>query len=330
MDVARLLDGRLKLRHLVLVDILTTQGSVIGAAKVLHVTQPVVTRSLQDLEHLLGVQLFERGPKGITPTEFGTAFTGHARAVIAQLGEAARHVGELASGDRGSVVVGTHLAGSNLLIPRAIAAVKAVHPTLTVTVREAPSDLLLSDLESGRVDVVVGRLTGTSSEGYVRKALYQEVIRVVVGAHHPFAGSASCDISDLAPFPWILPGPETVLRRELETYFMENGFELPPNRVETTSFLTMRQLLLHTDTVAAMPELIAKEDPRITRLPVPLGRIGHTVGLTLRSSRRHGPATEAMLVALRATARDLAAELTDDATSDQSKQPTSFRAGSQE
>ena len=51
----RLLDGRLKMRHLVLVDALTRQGSVIGAAAALHMTQPVATRTLQELRAMLCV-----------------------------------------------------------------------------------------------------------------------------------------------------------------------------------------------------------------------------------------------------------------------------------
>ncbi|GGL68850.1 hypothetical protein GCM10010095_62080 [Streptomyces anthocyanicus] len=122
MEMPRLLDGRLKFRHLVLIDALSRQGSVVGAAGELHVTQPAATRSLHELEDILGVPLFERGPRGVTPTVFGEAFTRHARAMLAQLTQAGRHVVELADADRGTVVVGTHLAGSTVLLPRAIAA----------------------------------------------------------------------------------------------------------------------------------------------------------------------------------------------------------------
>ncbi|WP_246868657.1 LysR family transcriptional regulator [Saccharopolyspora sp. ASAGF58] len=59
-----------------LLDALARQSSVVGAAAELHITQPVVTRSLHELEDILGVQLFERGPRGITPTVFGEAFYG--------------------------------------------------------------------------------------------------------------------------------------------------------------------------------------------------------------------------------------------------------------
>ncbi|WP_159537623.1 LysR family transcriptional regulator [Aeromicrobium sp. 9AM] len=299
MDLPKLLDGRLKLKHLVLVDILMTQGSVVGAAKALHVTQPVVTRSLQDLEAVLGVPLFDRGARGLSPTEFGVAFTAHARAVIAQLRQSARHLTEIADADRGQVSIGTHLAGSNILIPRAIAKLKSAHPLLTVIVKEGPSDSLLTDLAAGRIDLIVGRLTAPSNEGLIRRPLYQESVRVVVGAQHPFAGADVLELGDLAAFPWILPGPDTVLRGELEAYFLEQGFEVPRNRVETTSFLTARQLMLETEHVAVMPELIAREDPRISRLPISLEPIGHSVGLTLSAERQLNPASTAMIAALR-------------------------------
>ena len=76
--------------------------------------------------------------------------------VIAQLTEAGRHVVELADANRGTVIVGTHLAGSNVLLPGAIARLKVHHPLLTVVVREGTPEQLLTDLEAGRIDLIVG------------------------------------------------------------------------------------------------------------------------------------------------------------------------------
>ncbi|WP_306320189.1 MULTISPECIES: LysR substrate-binding domain-containing protein [unclassified Streptomyces] len=314
MDLPRLLDGRLKLRHLILVDSLSEQGSVVAAAAALHVTQPVVTRGLHDLEAILGVELYERGPRGVTPTVFGTAFTEHARAVLAQLTQAARHVSEIADADRGTVTVGTHLAGSNLLLPRAIAALKAHHPRLTVSVREATPETLLVDLEAGRLDAIVGRLVGPSATGTVSRTLYQESVRVVVRAGHPAARMDRPTLEDLLAHPWILPGTETVLRRELEECVARSELELPEERVECTSYLTVRQLLLETDMVAVLPGLIGRDDPRLTALPVELGRIGHRVGVTTAAQRPMGPSAKALMGALREAADRLTGAAPQDPT----------------
>ena len=64
-------------------------------------SEPAVTRGLQELEDILGVELFERTSCGLIPTIFGDALTLHARDVIAQLGQAGAHLVELASGGRG-------------------------------------------------------------------------------------------------------------------------------------------------------------------------------------------------------------------------------------
>lgn len=206
MDMPKLLDGRLKLRHLLLVDALSRQGSVVGAAAALHITQPVATRSLHDIESILGVSLFDRGPRGITPTIFGEAFTTHARAVIAQLTEAGRHVVELADANRGTVIVGTHLAGSNVLLPGAIARLKVHHPLLTVVVREGTPEQLLTDLEAGRIDLIVGRLTSPTDDTATRRNLYAESVELVTRVDHPLAHREDVQLEELRGFPWILPG----------------------------------------------------------------------------------------------------------------------------
>jgi molybdate transport repressor ModE-like protein len=291
----RLLDGRMKFRHLVLLDAIARRGTIVGAAAELHVTQPVATRGLRELEEILEIELFERGPRGLTPTVYGEAFTEHARAILAQTRQAARHVAELAGAERGTVVVGTHLFGSNVLLPRAIAALKAERPRLTVAVRDGTPESLVVELSAGRLDLIVGRLTQISDEGFLRRKLYDESVVLVVRESHPLAGEEVVDLATLAGYPWILPGPETALRRELEDFFHSNDVPMPVDRVEATSFLTVRQLLRDTDMVVALPRLITEEDPGIVRLPLSLEPIGHSVGITLPASRTPTPSAQALI-----------------------------------
>lgn len=305
----RLLDGRLKLRHLTLVDALSEQGSVVGAAAQLRVTQPVLTRALRELEDILGVELYERRPRGVVPTLYGEAFTEHARAVLAQLVQAGRDVAELAAAGRGTVTVGTHLAGSNLLLPRAIARLKAHRPHLTAVIHEATPEALLTDLQAGRVDVIVGRLGRPSVRGVRTQRLYDEPVRLVTRRDHPAHAVAHPQLDDLVGYPWVLPGPETALRGELERAFLRRDVPLPDNRVECTSILTLRTLLLETDTVAALPVLIAADDARLAALALSLEPVSQTVGVSLPAGRTPSPSTQALLTELRRVAADLRAQL---------------------
>lgn len=306
MDPAHLLDGRLKLRHLILVDALTRQGSVVAAAVRLHSTQPALTRTLRELEDMLGVSLYERGPRGVVPTIYGAAFTEHARAVLAQVTQAGEHLAELADARRGTVTVGSHLAGANLLLPAAVARFKAQRPCVTVAIREASPEALNTELEAGRVDLIVGRLTGVADRGRtVRHALYGEPVRLVARTDHPAWGLSPLSLSGLIDYPWILPGPETALRGELEEAFLAHDLPLPENRIECTSILTMRYLLVRTDVIAALPQLIAAGDPQTALLPISLEHMSQRVGVTLAADRTPTPSVEAFLEDLRSVAAEL-------------------------
>jgi DNA-binding transcriptional LysR family regulator len=313
MELPRLLDGRLKLRHLVLVDALTEHGSIVAAAAHLRITQPGLTRTLHELEDMLGVTLYERGPRGVTPTLYGTAFTAHARAVLAQITQAGQHIAELADARRGTVRVGTHLAGSNLLLPRTVARFKASRPNVTVVIREATPDVLLTELEAGRIDLIVGRLTGLPDPGMtVRRTLYNEPVRLVTRRQHPARLLAEPKLKDLAGFPWILPGDGTALRGELEQVFLRHELPLPANRIECTSILTVRTLLVETDVIAALPLLIAEEDSRTVVLPVSLEPMSHTVGVTVSANRPASPAVDALLAEFDAVAAEMRQQLYPD------------------
>lgn len=304
------LNDRVTLRQIRLAVMVADQGSVVRAAEHLHVTQPVVTRGILDLERVLGVELFHRGPKGMSPTVFGEVFLDHARAVLAHLQQAERHVNELADASVGTVTVGTHLAGSNLLLPRAIAGLKAERPQVTVVVREATPDLLTAELLSGDLDLVVGRLTpDPSARRLDQMQLYAEPIRLVTRPEHPAQRLAAPRLKDLLAYPWILPVEQTALRHELEGVLRRHQLPLPDNRIECTSLLTLRTLVMETDVVAVLPFLIADADPQLAVLSTPLEQITRMVGVTLPTERRPSPSAALLLRHLQATAATIRAAL---------------------
>ncbi|MFC4913613.1 LysR substrate-binding domain-containing protein [Actinomadura gamaensis] len=306
MRAIDLLNGRLKLRHLVLVVAIADHGSVLRAAEHLHLAQPAVTRSLREVEHVLGVELFSRGPRGVTPTLFGEAFVEHARAVLAELRRAGERISGLADGQVGTVTIGTLLAGSNVLLPRAIAALKRERPGITVIVQEATFDAQVPRLLDGEIDMVLGRLNPIGDQPGLRQiVLYGEPVRLVARAGHPARDRDGLTLADLLDYPWVLPLQQTALRSELEQIFRDRGLALPTDLVECTSVLTVRTLVRDTDMIAALPELVARTDAGVAPLPVPLDPVRRQVGVTLPDRRPLTPSARLMLDHLRSQAAEI-------------------------
>ena len=301
-----LLNGRLKLRHLVLVVAIADQGSVLHAAEQLRLAQPAATRSLREVEHILGVELFDRGPRGCTPTLFGDAFLEHARTVLAELRRAGDRIAGLADGEVGVVTVGTVLAGSNVLLPRAIMSLKTARPGITVVVKEATFDVHVPRLLAGEIDLILSRLNPVADDQGLRQiSLYAEPIRLVVRRGHPALSVPGVTLADLFAYPWVLPLEQTALRAELEQVFRDHGLRLPANLVECTSSLTVRTLVRETDMIAALPELVARTDTDLAALPVSLEPVRPQVGVTLPRTRTLTPSARLMLDHLRLQSAEL-------------------------
>ncbi|MGB4137512.1 MAG: LysR substrate-binding domain-containing protein, partial [Microbacterium sp.] len=260
------------------------------------ITQPAVTRGLHEVEGVLGVQLFTRDHRGVTMTIFGEAFVEHARELLGRLQQAEKHVRELAAADVGTVSVGAHLTGSNVLLPRAILGLKEERPGVTVIVREGSPRSMIAGLLDGSLDVTVGRLvTNEPAKGLEQYRLYEEPTRLTCRIGHPARELAAPTLADLAGYTWLFPVEGTSLRQEIEGEFRRWNIPLPRNRIECTSLATIRTLLLESDAVALLPFLIIDADPDLVALPTPLPTIRRVVGMTVRKGPRHSPSTELLM-----------------------------------
>ncbi|MFF8929288.1 LysR substrate-binding domain-containing protein [Streptomyces longwoodensis] len=305
MNADHFLDGRLKLRHLVLVTVVADEGTLVGAAKAMHVTQPVVTRSLQEIESVIGVELFVRGPRGVRPTQYGDILIEHARAVVGNVRAAAGRIQELQRLGMEPVRVGTNLAGAYSLLPQTLIRLKKAHPHLTVSVVEGMPEELGLRLTRGEVDVLVGRLQPSGLRAPLRHVrLYDEPVRLVVRREHPCLGTLPGGIEELMDLPWILPGRTTQLRQEIDDFFDRRGLPLPANIIECSTILTLRTVLLETDAVAPLPMLIGARDPLLDMLPLALDTVPREIGITTLADRPPSASTRLLIKGIVEVARE--------------------------
>ena len=298
---------RVSIRQLRLVATITEVGSMVRAGEVVGMTQPAVTKAVRDLERDLGVQLFQRGNRGVTPSIYGDALVRHAQGVLAQLEHAAEEIDDLAHGAGGRVAIGTLLAASAWLLPKAIVRLRAERPRVVVDVVEGTNDRLQPMLLRGDLDMVVGRLSEFRHRaGVHQEPLYSEEIVILTRPGHPVARQTEPRLADLQEIDWILPPPETTLRRQLEKAFFDAGLDPPRCAVQSVSLLTNRQLLYDSDLIGAWPRGVAADElahGRLVSLPLHLTEILWPVGVSTRKLARLSPAAEALLSVLRATGR---------------------------
>jgi len=108
---------------------------------------------LRDLERELGVSLFERQRRGVSPTSAGLALIHHARLVIRQLDEMSGELGQFAKGLRGRVRVLSNTAATLEFLPPLIGAFLSTHPNIDVEIEDRPSPDIVRAVASGRADL---------------------------------------------------------------------------------------------------------------------------------------------------------------------------------
>lgn len=311
----RFVRTHLKTRHLVLLVELGRHGSILRAAEAAHMTQPAASKLLAELEYALGVQLFERLARGISPTWYGEIMVRRAGTALAEMNTAHQEVMELFSGLRGQVAIGTVITPSTSLVPQAVKIFKETHPRVNVSIMVDTSTLLLKQLRAGELDLMIGRLiSGNDSFAELNfEPLQDETHRLIVRADHPLCNRNDLQLTDLASAAWILPPAGSILRDRLTALFLSQGVDLPVEAIETSAIPVITSLLLGSDLVVALPPESVQHylnSGLLVELDFDLGLRMDAYGIVTRKQHRLSPGAQGMLDVMRQLAGTLRQPLT--------------------
>lgn len=292
---------RLRLRHLQCFLAVARLGRLRAAADALAVTQPAITKTLNELEDILGVILFERSRRGVTLTPAAQAFLRHAAAAAQALEQAVDSVRH-ESGRAPLRVASLPTVTAGLLAP-AITRFHTQHAEVRVCVFTGNNLDLIRMLRANEVDVAVARLSDPREiVGLSFEFLYAEPLAVVVRPGHPLARSRRLAASALARYRMVLPPAGTLIRHSADSYLSTAGAGRPEVLAETISVTLARSLVLSTDAVwftapsAVAPDLLAGQ---LVRLKLDTTGTEEPVGLLLRTDTTPAPLLASFLAALR-------------------------------
>lgn len=297
-----MVDSRVRFRHLRTFIEAARQRSISRAADVLHITQPAVTKTIRELEDILGKRLFEKEGRGIRITRYGEVFLRHAGASIAAIQQG---IDSLSRAEAGPPIrVGALPTVSARIMPQAMRSFLAEGTDSLVKVVTGENVVLLDQLRTGTLDLVIGRLAAPEQmTGLSFEYLYSEQVRFVVRAGHPVLGAPHFDFSAIRNYTILMPPEGSVIRPYVERYLLAYGMAELPSTVETVSDSFGRAFVEDTDAVWVISEGVIARDiaaGRLALLPVDTTETRGAVGLTTRD----GADTHAALDILSRTIRE--------------------------
>jgi DNA-binding transcriptional LysR family regulator len=187
--------------------LIVESGSLTGATRSAHLSQPALSAALRRLEEAFGARLLHRGRHGAEPTAAGLALVPRARAALAAVEDGRRAVAEVEGLRAGEVRIGGGDTACTYLLPAPLAAFRKKYPGVRFQVREAYPDVIHAAVEAGDIDL--GVVSGPGRDPWCRDEL------ILVGA--PGTPLQPITASSSAPFIAFPAGSAT--RAILERHF---------------------------------------------------------------------------------------------------------------
>lgn len=242
----------MKLNQIRDVVIVAERGSLRSAARHLGVAQPSITRNIRELEHELGVELFERRVSGMVLTPLGETFVRRATAIQLDLDRARDEIQQLKGAATGTITVALSTAAHLTMLPRILPPFARRYPDVRVKLVEGLFPAMEAGLHDGAIDFYVGPLGENSMVAeLVVERLFDNFRMVVCRRNHPLAGARS--LAELSEARWVATSVTWNPDAELGPVFERHNLPVPKISVEAQTGLSMMLVAAHSDLLAMLP-----------------------------------------------------------------------------
>jgi DNA-binding transcriptional LysR family regulator len=303
MQVGDSIARHMKLHDLRILMAVAQAGSMNKAAVFLNMTQSAVSRSIADLERILGVHLFDRTARGVEPTEYGRAMLECGVAVFDDLRLGVKKIEFLTDPAVGEVRIGCHPGLAASFVPAIVDAIARRYPRIVFHLVVAEIVTLHRELTERNVDLLITReFRPLADERLSFEFLFDDSFVVVAGAQNPWVRRRRITLTDLQNESWALPAPESVFGSVVMEAFRSCGLEYPHTTVVTIP-MDVRISLLTTGnflTIFAASTLkffVRRPELKVLPVELPIARVPS--GIVTLKNRTLSPVAELFVDAAR-------------------------------
>lgn len=238
------------------------------AAKALNITQPAVTKRIQNLETRLNVKLFERLQREIVLTEAGATLLPHARSILHGFENALQAIQDIDTSVSGNLrIVASHHIGLHRM-PLILKAFSQNYPDVNLQLNFVDSESAYPELKDNVADIAFVTIPKDLKQGFVCHLEWDDPMNFICAKSHALAKLTKVGPKDLSLHNAILPSKSTLTYRVVETIFRENNLTLNAN-IPTNYLETMKMMADVGMGWSVLPNTMIDENLQVLPLQIP-------------------------------------------------------------
>lgn len=244
----------ISLKHLNAIVSLARFGSFIAAASYLGISQPGLTRIIQQAEKKLGTSLFVRGSRSITLSAAGHDFLPFAERIIDEFAIQTDKLRTSHGMSETRLTIASLMSISHIVLPSALMEFRQTYPHVRLEIREGVGNSILEDVRIGIVDFGIGNAE-EQMPGITTESVMEETFFVVLHRDHALAKNDVLQLHDLKDTPLISMPVESGLRRIIDAAAAKAGINLT-HSVVTNQYSTLFSFIANGLGISIVPSSV--------------------------------------------------------------------------
>jgi len=250
--------ANIPLRQIRAVIAVCEEGSFTRAAARENATQSGISQHVAAVERALGVKLFERSAGGVAPTPAGLRYYKRCVEAVGTLEHAAEEARSLGREVTGELRIGLMPTFTRAVLAPVLDDFVPRCPEVRLRIVEGYSGALTEMVLDDDLDLaVVPAFEGTI--GLKSRLLVRDREMLISGPRRGLKPLAPVRLAEIRPLKIVIPGPDNIRRRNLETYFQSHGVEIEA-MLEMDAMIATLEFVARSDWATILPSVISVND----------------------------------------------------------------------
>ncbi|WP_017754243.1 LysR family transcriptional regulator [Calidifontibacillus oryziterrae] len=274
------------IRHLEYFSEVARLLSFTKAASTLHVSQPSLSKAIQNLENELGVQLFYRSPKQLELTDAGKAVLVNAKHVLDAFKNLTSELTDISNLKKGEIKIGIPPIMGAAFFSKLISQYKEIYPLVQIHLTEVGSKKIKEGVEDGSLDIGLVCNIPIKSDMFEVIRLLNDPLLAIMHKENPLAKKEVIQLSDLQNEPFVLYRKDFSLYDRIIDVCSRNGFS-PIIACESSQKDFIVEMVGAKLGVALLPSKICNEikNKEIVSKAIPFSELSLELGMIWKKNK---------------------------------------------